>query len=222
MRFIPYGALALLLGACTPTAAMAPYTDLGPPPTITPGLSTITTPYVWAPQGPAAGDLAQVLAKLKTPQAIADHLTANYPWQDDYDTLRFLSPAELVEQKRGVCSAFARFWVRALSAQGIRGEFLAFWGPSSAHAVCIFRDPDSGKWRLASNQSLYKLDLGYDRDGALAGAAAEFYGSQWGDLLVFDGDSGAVRQRIRNAVAPSAPLADPLSVPGRNLFTVKR
>lgn len=212
---------SLALGACAPNT-YAPIADLGPPPTITPGSSTIVTPWTWPPQGPPTGELAALLERLKTPQAIADHLTASYPWQDDYDTTRFLTPAELVAQRRGVCTAFARFWVRALQAQGIRAEFVSFWGPSSAHAIAIFRDPASGHWRLASNQALYKNDLGLERDGALAAAAGEFYGAGWGDLLVFDADSGAVRQRMRNANATTAPLAAPSVIPGRNLFTVRR
>ncbi len=222
MRRLPslVAVLALTLGACTP--GTAPILDLGPAPDLTPGKSLIVTPFTWPRQGPPDGELAQVLEKLTTPQAIADHLTASYPWQDDYDTSRFLAPAELVAQRRGVCTAFARFWCRALAAQGIRAEFVSFWGPSSAHAVAIFRDPITGHWRLASNQALYNNDLGLERDGALAGAAAEFYGAGWGDLLVFDADSGAVRQRMRNANATTAPLAAPSLIPGRNLFTVRR
>jgi hypothetical protein len=223
-RFLPFLATALLAGslaACVP-AGTAPVLDLGPAPSLTPGQSLITIPWSWPAQGPPEGELAKLLGTFKSPAAIASHLQAAYPWQDDYDTSRFLTPAELVKQRRGVCTAFARFWTFALQAQGIRSDFIATWGPSSAHAYAIFRDPATSRWKLASNQYLYELDLGLERDGAIASAAAEFYGSGgWGESLIFDPDSGKVRQRMKNAsAAPMAPLAP--AVPGRNLFTVKR
>lgn len=220
-RLVSLFAVAVALAACTP-AGYAPVGDGGPLPNLAPGLSQIAIPWTWPAQGPPAGKLAALLVQLTTPDAIAAHLQASYPWQDDYDTSRFLTPTELVAARRGVCTAFARFWTFALAAQGIHADFVATWGPSSAHAYAIFRDPKTGHFRLASNQYLYTNDLGLERDGALAAAGAEFYGSGgWGESLVFDSEGGKVRQRLKNYLAaPMAPLAP--AIPGRNLFTVKR
>lgn len=201
---------ALFLAACGPS-----YHGIAP------GATTVTSPYAWPPQGPPTGDLKTILDGLKTPQDISEHLLANYPWRDDYDTTRFLSPAELVEQKRGVCSAFARFWVFALARQGIPSHFIATWGPSSAHAFVVFKDGDH--WKLASNQYLYKDSLGTERDQAIVAGNAEFYGMTWTETQLFDPDSGKVRQPFTNPLAPKTLLPLSVEVPGKsNLFSIKR
>ena len=202
---------ALFLSACVPIVA-----------SVAPGSSVLSSPYAWTKQGPPTGELKTVLDALVTPEDISEHLLKNYPWQDDYDTMRFLSPAELVAQKRGVCSAFARFWTFALAKQRTRAEFVAVWGPQSAHAYAIFRG-DDGQWRLVSNQYLYRAPLGYERDQALAAGNVEFYGNSWSEAQLFDPDSGQVRQVFTNPNAPKTLLPLAVETPaGKNLFTVKR
>lgn len=207
---------AFFVASCTVAPA-------GTGPTLAPGLSLVASPYSWSKQGPPTGKLATVLAVIKAPADVATILQGSYPWQDDYDTMRFLSPDELVSQGRGVCSAFARFWTYALARQGRRAEFIAVWGLTSAHAFAMFRDAD-GLWRLCSNQYLYSQTFGYDRDGAIAGACSEFYGQVggWSEYQVFDPDSGAIRARVQGVSLPTIPLALAASVPGRNVFTIKR
>ncbi len=210
-------ASAMALGACTPGSQGY----LEPGPALPPGQTLLLSPWRWSRQGPPAGEFARLRTELRTPEAIAAWLKVNTEWRDDYDTSRFLSASELIEQKRGVCTAFARTWAELLAAQQKRAVFVAVWGPESAHAYTIFRDGD--RWRLCSNQYLYENDLGVERDAAIAAANAEFYGSGgWSEYQVFDLASGAVVQRVQNAVVPRPPLAPEVPRPDRNLFTVRR
>lgn len=218
MRIVAPLVLALALVGCAPAPSTPAAAAL---PTLAPGLSTLPSTWLWPQQGAPSPELAAALDGRTTPEAIAAWLQANAEWRDDYDTGRFLSPAEVVRDKRAVCSGFARFWVYALARLGIRAEFVAFWGPASAHAVAVFRAPD-GRYRLASNQFYYSaLDLdpgNRGRDAALDAAGMEFYGDQVGDLLVFS-DSGQVMQRKQSVKAQAVPLAAPA---GRGLFSVRR
>lgn len=202
----------------TPTATPTPAATVGPAPAIAPGGTEIIEPWAWDRQGPPSPELAGVLAGFKTPDDVAFYLLTKLSWADDYDTTHFLTPDQLLHDGRGVCSAFARFWALALQRQGYRADVLAFWGPASAHSVCIFRD-EGGHYRLTSNQDWSpKTDLGVERDPALVRAAVEFYGAAWHNLIVYD-VSGQLRQRIDNTAAP-VPAAGPS--PGRNLFTIRR
>lgn len=210
-------AAAMAMGGCTP----GNHGYLDPGPGLPPGQTLVASPWRWPRQGPPAGEFARLRVALRTPDDIAAWLEHNTEWRDDYDTSRFLTASELIEQKRGVCTAFARAWAELLAAQQKRAVFVAVWGPESAHAYTIFRDGD--RWRLCSNQYLYENDLGVERDAAIATANAEFYGSGgWSEYQIFDVASGAVVQRVRNDVAPVLPLAPEAPQPRRNLFTVRR
>lgn len=207
---------ALFVSACQhPTLSTA----VGQVSRVRPGESVIDNLWAWDRQQTPSDALVAILDREKTPPALASFMQSSYEWRDDYDTGRFLSPDELVSQRYGVCSAFARFWTFALGRLGYKADFVAFWGPSSAHAIAVFRDA-GGTYRLASNQFFYdSLDLGHERDAAIVRAAQEFYGSQWSVILVFDPEGGVIRQKIVNEALAAAPMTPPQ---GRGVFAIKR
>jgi hypothetical protein len=141
--------------------------------------------YVWPPE-----DSPPILDTLKTPFDVASYLDT-IPYADDYDTRRYLPPGELVTQRRGDCTAFARFWLAAIRHQGGEAYFVAEWYPAGAHAFCVFKKPP-WSWRVASNNMLYvNYDMGNTwQEAALQGAA--LLHADWQLVRVMDA-SGTIR-----------------------------
>lgn len=182
-----------------------------------PGTSTITSNFTWDLQGAPSNNLKGILAGFTDVVSIQQFLI-NFNWDSDYDTTKFLSPDELLINKKGVCTAFARFYLLALEKQGYACSFLTIQGSSSAHAIVLFMDND-GHYRCSSNQFYYaKSDFGIFKGPAIIKAAEEFFQADWRAILVYD-DSGVIREKITNTNAsftPNNPEA------GFNVFEIKR
>lgn len=193
-------------------------------PLIAPGSSTLTHPWKWTPEGASSAELKTTIDNLKTPEQISVFLQNNITWKEDYDTSEFLSPNQVVADKRTVCTGFARFWQYALAKNGYNSHFVAVWGPTSAHAFVVFKF--EGQWRLASNQYYYnrpEQKLGTIGEDYLETAAQkgsiEFYGAGWRMFEIYDAN-GNITDRKENSTAPT--LITPGTIPGRNLFSIKR
>lgn len=191
---------------------------------IKPDSSTIYSPWKWTNNGLPSQELTNVTDGLKSPEQIADYLQKNVSWLDNYDTTEFLSPNQVIADKRTVCTGFARFWNYSLARNGYTSHFIAVWGPNSAHAFTVFQY--QGNWRLGSNQYYYGAfdkNLGvvgkdYLETAAINGAI-EFYGKYWQRIQIFT-ESGHIIQEINNTVASAAPMT-----PGsetRTVFNIKR
>jgi hypothetical protein len=217
--------LSLLLIGCAQPQTAPVVTPTQAPSLVAPGKSAIPNSWTWGQQTKPTEELTANLAALKTPADIGYFLQTNFPWQDTYDTSVFLSPNDLVKQKYGVCSAFARFWNYALARQGIQSNFIAFWGPNSAHAVCVFFNPTTHKWEMGSNQYYYgasDLAPGVStldgKETAIINAAKTFYGDKWSYILVYE-EGGQIIQKLTNDKAPTE------FVPGdssRNIFSIQK
>lgn len=228
MRYILLIVLLALTGCVaapspvTPAASTTPSPEAFASPLVAPGGSLIDTPWRWNDQRTPSEALSAAIIDADNPESFQAYLLANVAWRDDYDIAHFLSPNEVVEAGRTVCTGFARTWQAYLGSKfGIRAEFVAFYGPQSAHAVTVFRAPD-GRFRLTSNQFYYKgLDLdpaNEGRDAAIVRSAAEFYGAQWSSIEVYD-EGGVIRQKLTNQALVPAPTAQ---AAGRNVFSVRR
>lgn len=224
---------ALFALGCVQQSAPAPTTvDVSPKPgeilfvpfpNYNPGQSTLNGPWKWSSQVNMPAELEKEIDALPNdPIVIAKYMQKNWPWKDEYDTGVFLSLNQLDEQGYGVCSAFARAWKTINERKGTRTEFVAFWGPTSAHAVAVFKDAN-GTFRMGSNQYFYgNLDLDPAKTGkwteAYKAAAVEWYGEKWTDIVVFD-EGGIMKEKIRNTELP--PQDYKPYTPGRNIFTIK-
>lgn len=162
-----------------------------------PGHTIITCNIIWNHQLEPSDHLTKIMAKLNSPEDISRHLLkSGYSWKRNYNIKQFLSPEELVANKGGVCSAFGRFWIFALANIGIKSDLVAIYSNKSAHAIIVFRCPRTNRYRLTSNQYLYIVDLGEDRDEAIKKAADEFY-SNWLAIEVY-GEDGVLREVINS------------------------
>lgn len=217
-RLLAVVALAVILIGCSPPPPTVTPTSTPTPPAITPGTSTFRHSFTWE-TAQDTPELVATLADKPTPQALQTYLAASVVWKDDYSTGTFLSPASVIRDGRTVCTGFARLWQRWAAGRGLRADFVAFWGPGSAHAVAVGRL--DGRWRLMSNQFYYSdLDLDPANEGrqsAFIRAASEFYGDAWTLIQVY-AEGGQILQQITNDKAPAASI--PLS--GPRLFTIKR
>lgn len=196
-----------------------------------PGKSLITHGWKWTPQPDPNAELQQNLGSFKTPGDVEQLFIKQYRWVDDYDTSEFLSPNQFTDRKKGVCTAFARYWQYALAKQGHPSVFVAFWSPQFAHAICVYRGTgtDGSKgWYLASNGDLYNYPAGNLNpenpgfDGmstAIINSAKFFVGENWQYIQTFD-ENGKIMQEWRNAKTTSnKPLAP--STSGRNIFSLR-
>lgn len=177
------------------------YLRVGPP-----GKSIIKCKTIWNELNQSE-DLAKLVAKCHSPEHLAKHLLANgYAWKRDYDIRQFLSPSETVSKKGGVCSAYGRLWVYMLANMGIKSDLIAIYSIKSAHAITVFLDPITKRYKLTSNQFLYKVDLGTDREEAIRKAADEFY-SSWLAIEVY-GEDGTLREVINSVKGVHYPTVE--------------
>lgn len=220
-------ALSSLMLACSPAEKIV-YVDVNGQSVLKPGESGFTYQWIWTPQDLATTELADEISALKTPGDIQNLFFDKYVWKDDYDIREFLSPNTFNARKKGVCSAFARYWQFALSKQGVKADFIAFWSPQFAHAVCVFRGKDTDGnigWFMGSNRSLVnepKQDLnegnpGIDgRANAWIGAAQFFVGDTWTKIEVYD-ENGKIIWRKLNEKNPKEELTPGNS--SKNIFS---
>jgi hypothetical protein len=231
MKNILISFMAVFLIGCSSTPSVpTPTTSYSPKPgeiyvipfpNYNPGQSTLNTPWQWPSQTALTPEQEKEIDSLSDADSIAKYMQKKFVWKDSYDTSVFLSPKQLYDQTYGVCSAFARYWKFALERKGYTAKFIAFWGPNSAHAVCVFRDKD-GVVRMGSNQFLNLKDLDPQKTGdwdvAFKGAAKEWYGEKWSEIFEFD-EGAKVNSKIRNENLP--PQEYTPYTPGRNVFNIK-
>ena len=164
---------------------------------VVPGQALNQTRWQWPPIQ-TTPQLQAALAPLRDPGTTATYLHRNFTFSENYNLSEFLSPDEFVAVHKGACTAYARFWLAALGHMGLKGHFVAIWGPTDSHAVAIFRDA-SGHYRLASNDRYYgDLDLDPQQQGLSAAsktAAQQFFGNDWRTILFFD-NKGRISGRI--------------------------
>lgn len=194
-----------------------------------PGSNAINRPWNWIVQGAPNAELLAADAEITTIDGIDDYMKRHgFVWKDDYDISDFRSPNDVAKLRSTVCTGYARFWIYELNRFGVKAEFVAIYTNDRAHAVAIYRDPKTDRYKLTSNQFAYDtLDLGPDFIAALTRTAQEFYPKTeytagWHTIEVHDPESGQVRFVIKTPDSTSSPTPAGPNEPRQYKFDIRK